>query len=138
MTYSELLKIDSFIDRFKALQRLQRVGEETFGDRRFLNQQLYKSSYWLDEVRPKIILRDEANDLAMPGYKINRRILIHHINPITLNMLVNRDPLIFDPENLICVSHATHQAIHYGDVNLLPSAYTERRPNDQIAWSRSW
>jgi hypothetical protein len=138
MTYSEILKIDSFIDRFKALQRLQRVGEETFGDRRFLNQQLYKSGYWLDEVRPKIILRDEANDLAMPGYKINRRILIHHINPITLNMLVNRDPLIFDPENLICVSHATHQAIHYGDVNLLPSAYAERRPNDQIAWSRSW
>ena len=138
MTYSELLKIDSFIDRFKALQRLQRVGEETFGDRRFLNQRLYKSDFWNNEVRPKIILRDKANDLAMPGYKINRRILIHHIVPITYNMLVNRDPLIFDPENLICVSHTTHQAIHYGDVNLLPSAYAERRPNDQISWSRSW
>lgn len=131
-TYSELITIPTFLDRFKYLQMSGKVGIETFGRDRYLNQILYKSSEW-KRFRNRIIIRDDGCDLATPGFDIHGKIIIHHINPISVEDIINRSPCIFDEENVVCVSFNTHNAIHYGDESLLILPI-ERRPNDTCPW----
>lgn len=133
-TYSELIKIPSYIDRFRYLRLGGKAGEITFGNERYLNQHFYKSPEW-KQFRRDIIIRDRGFDLGVEGYSINGVILIHHINPITVEDIINRSDSIFDPENVISVSKNTHNAIHYGDEHLLCiDEIIERRPNDTIPW----
>lgn len=131
--YSELSTIPTYEERFKYLQLKGAVGNDTFGYDRYLNQILYNSPEW-KRLRNQIIIRDNGRDLGCDGYEIYGRILIHHMNPITVEDIVSRDPIVFDPENLICVSHNTHNAIHYGDENLLIMAPVERTKNDTCPW----
>ena len=133
LTYSELIQIPTFIDRFRYLKLSASVGEETYGWDRYLNQTLYKSKEWR-ETRERIIIRDDGCDLAHPDYLIGGRILIHHINPITKRDILDRNPLIFDPENLVCISHITHEAVHYGSEDLLMKDPVERMPGDTKLW----
>ena len=134
-TYSELSKIKTFEDRFQYLRLDGIVGEETFGFDRYLNQILYQSDEW-KRRRRDIIIRDNGCDLGCEGFEVHGRILIHHINPITVDDIVNRNPKVFDPENLILTSHNTHQAIHYGNEDLLILAPIERSKNDTCPWRR--
>lgn len=134
-TYSELSKLKTFEDRFQYLRLDGIVGEETFGFDRYLNQILYKSDKW-KQCRRGIIIRDNGFDLGCEGYEVHGRILIHHINPITVDDIVNRNPKVFDPEYLILTSHNTHQAIHYGNEDLLVTAPIERSKNDTSPWRR--
>lgn len=133
--YSELSTIPTYEERFKYLQLKGAVGDDTFGYDRYLNQILYNSPEW-KRLRNQIIIRDNGRDLGCEGYEIYGRILIHHMNPITVEDIVSRDPIVFDPENLICVSHNTHNAIHYGDENLLIMAPVERTKNDTCPWRK--
>lgn len=133
LTYSELIQIPTFIDRFRYLKLSASVGEETYGWDRYLNQTLYKSKEWR-ETRERIIIRDDGCDLAHPDYLIGGRILIHHLNPITKRDILDRNPLIFDPENLVCISHITHEAVHYGSEDLLMKDPVERTPGDTKLW----
>ncbi len=133
LTYSELIQIPTFIDRFRYLKLSASVGEETYGWDRYLNQTLYKSKEWR-ETRERIIIRDDGCDLAHPDYLIGGRILIHHLNPITKRDILDRNPLIFDPENLVCISHITHEAVHYGSEDLLMKDPVERMPGDTKLW----
>lgn len=132
--YSELIQIPSLEERYEYLRLQGFVGDETFGSKRRMNQLFYSSDIW-KQTRSEIILRDEACDLAVPGYEINRRLQVHHINPIRLeDILENRWDILLDPENLICVSFRTHNAIHYGDNSLLPQIPIERKPGDTCPW----
>ena len=132
-TYSELISYDNFLDRYRYLKLSGEVGLDTFGLDRYLNQTLYRSYKWR-MVRDKVIVRDNACDLGMNGYDIFGKVIVHHINPLTLEQIEDDDPIIYDPEFLICVSHITHNAIHYGDENLLPRLPIERMPNDTCPW----
>lgn len=132
-TYSELCTLQSFNERYRYLKLNGSVGKETFGFDRYLNQILYQSDEW-KSIRRDIIIRDNGCDLGCEGFEVHGRILIHHINPITVEDIVNRNPKIFDLENLILTSHNTHQAIHYGDENLLIRAPPERKKNDTCPW----
>ena len=132
-TYSELITLPTFEERFNYLKLGGTVGESTFGFDRYLNQNLYKSQEW-KSVRNKVIIRDNGCDLACEGYEIYGKVLIHHINPITVEDIINRNPIIFDLENLITTVHNTHNAIHYGDENLLIKGPIERTKNDTIPW----
>lgn len=132
-TYSELIKIPTYEERFQYLQLKGAVGKDTFGYDRYLNQILYNSPEW-KRLRNRIIIRDNGCDLGCEGYEIYGRVLIHHLNPITVEDVVSRNPILFDPENLICVSHNTHNAIHYGDESLLILAPVERTKNDTCPW----
>lgn len=132
-TYSELITLPTFEERFEYLQLKGTVGQETFGFDRYLNQILYNSKEW-KHLRNKIIVRDNGCDLALEGFDIHGRILIHHINPITIEDAIKRRETIFDPENLVCVTHNTHNAIHYGDKSLLITEPIERRANDTCPW----
>lgn len=132
-TYSELITFSTFEDRFEYLQLKGIVGQETFGFDRYLNQILYNSKEW-KHLRNEIIVRDNGCDLALEGFEIHGRILIHHINPITIDDVIKRRGIVFDPENLICVTHNTHNAIHYGDKSLLITGPIERRANDTCPW----
>lgn len=131
--YAGVIKLNTFDERFEYLQLHGLVGEETFGYSRYLNQILYRSPEW-KALRQQVILRDRGCDLAMDGYEICGKILIHHIRPISLQDIEERDPKVFDMNNLITVSFMTHQAIHYGSKELLLSDPVERRPNDQAPW----
>lgn len=132
-TYSELITLPTFEERFNYLKLEGAVGESTFGFDRYLNQNLYRSQEW-KSVRNKVIIRDNGCDLACEGYEIYGKVLIHHINPITVEDIINRNPIIFDLENLITTVHNTHNAIHYGDENLLIKGPIERTKNDTIPW----
>ena len=132
-SYQELITFDTFDDRFDYLKLNGLVGEDTFGYRRYLNQTLYRSPEW-KRLRRDIIIRDNGCDLGLRGYEINSNILIHHINPITIDNIKNRDYMVFDVNNLICVSHETHNAIHYSNENLLFKTPIERTPNDTCPW----
>lgn len=132
-TYSELITFSTFEERFDYLQLKGIVGQETFGFDRYLNQILYNSKEW-KHLRNEIIVRDNGCDLALEGFDIHGRILIHHINPITIEDVKKRREIVFDPENLICVTHNTHNAIHYGDKSLLITGPIERRANDTCPW----
>lgn len=132
-TYSELIILPTFEERFEYLQLKGTVGQETFGFDRYLNQILYNSKEW-KHLRNEIIVRDNGCDLAFEGFEIHGRILIHHINPITIDDVIKRREIVFDPENLICVTHNTHNAIHYGDKSLLITGPVDRRANDTCPW----
>ena len=132
-TYSEMITLPTFEQRFEYLKLDGFVGRETFGYDRYLNQILYTSYEW-KKIRQEIIIRDNGCDLGCEGYEIHGRILIHHINPITLEDIQKRNLMIFDPENLITTVHNTHNAIHYGDRDLLTIAPTERSKNDTCPW----
>lgn len=132
-TYSELVSLPSYLDRYKYLKIGSKVGVATFGFNRYLNQSFYQSSAW-KRVRDQVIIRDNGCDLAHSDYPIAGRIYIHHLNPIQIDDLEDFNPDVLDPNNLVCVSFDTHQAIHYGDESLLPKDPIERFENDQIPW----
>lgn len=132
-TYTEMMSYSNFKDRYRYLKLAGRVGEDTFGFDRYLNQAFYKSVEWLT-VRNEVILRDNGCDLAHPDYEIIGRIYIHHLNPIRKKDVLERSNFLFDLENLVCVSYDTHQAIHYGDENMLYSDPIIRTPNDTCPW----
>lgn len=133
-TYSELSKLKTFMERFEYLKLGGRIGETTFGSKRYLNQVFYRSDEW-KHIRDEVIIRDDGCDLGVPGMDIGGRIYIHHLNPITLEDIYKRRPWIMDPDNLICVSMRTHEAIHYGDARLLMEAFpAERSPGDTRLW----
>ena len=131
--YSDLRQIDSFKERYYYLKLHGTVGEETFGYDRYVNQQLYKSQKWRI-TRRGIIIRDNGCDLGVDGYELDDYIMVHHINPITLEDIEEERDIIFNPENLICCSSRTHKAIHFGDENLLPKEFVSRRPGDTCLW----
>ena len=134
-TYSELSKLKTFKERFEYLKLDGLIGEETFGWDRYLNQVFYKSLEWRS-TRDKIIVRDNGRDLGVEGYDIFGKIIIHHMNPMSLGDIANRNPDIFNPEYLVCVSHETHNAIHYGDTNQLNLGPIERTANDTCPWRK--
>ena len=132
-TYSELITIPTFEERFEYLQLKGSVGKDTFGYDRYLNQVLYRSPEW-KRLRNQIIIRDGGCDLACDGYDVYGKVLIHHLNPITVEDVLSRSRKVFDPDNLVCVSHNTHNAIHYGDVDLLVTGPIIRTKNDTCPW----
>lgn len=132
-TYSELITIPTFEGRFEYLQLKGSVGKDTFGYDRYLNQVLYRSPEW-KRLRNQIIIRDGGCDLACDGYDVYGKVLIHHLNPITVEDVLTRSRKVFDPDNLVCVSHSTHNAIHYGDVDLLATGPIIRTKNDTCPW----
>nr|DAQ54557.1 MAG TPA: HNH endonuclease bacteriophage, HNH Endonuclease, DNA.52A [Caudoviricetes sp.] len=132
-SYDALILLDTIEDRYKYLRIGGGVGYETFGFDRYLNQGFYQSTEW-KRVRNEVISRDNGCDLGLEGYEINGRILIHHMNPIRPSQIKFFDPDILNPDFLISCSHKMHNAIHYGDENLLPRRIVERRPNDTIPW----
>lgn len=135
-TYSELITLPTFEERYEYLRIGGRVGEETFGFDRYLNQIFYKSKEWLS-IRDQVIARDNGCDLGIPDREIHRRILIHHMNPITVEDILNRSDFLLNPEYLICTVKNTHDAIHYGDENLLNKDPIERTKNDTCPWRRN-
>lgn len=132
-TYSELITIPTFEKRFEYLQLKGSVGKDTFGYDRYLNQVLYRSPEW-KRLRNQIIIRDDGCDLACDGYDVYGKVLIHHLNPITVEDVLARSRKVFDPDNLVCVSHNTHNAIHYGDMDLLVTGPIIRTKNDTCPW----
>lgn len=134
-TYSELIQYNTLLDRYRYLKLGGKVGEETFGMDRYLNQQFYKSKEWR-KVRDEIIIRDGACDLGLPDREISSRIIIHHMNPITKYDILNKTEFLLNPEYLICTLKRTHDAIHYGDESLLFNELVERSANDTCPWKR--
>lgn len=131
--YSELIEIPTFEERFGYLQLNGSVGKDTFGFDRYMNQTFYQSREW-KKVRDFVILRDNGCDLGVDGYTIYGKVLIHHMNPITVKDIATVSNFLMNPEYLICVSHTTHNAIHYGDENLIPKGPIIRTPNDTCPW----
>lgn len=132
-TYSELITFPTFEERYRYLRLGGQVGEDTFGFDRYLNQIFYKSPEWLS-LRDKVIIRDGGCDLGMPDREIHGKILVHHMNPITVNDIVRRSDFLLNPEYLICTYKITHDAIHYGDESLLMPNPIERSKNDTCPW----
>lgn len=135
-TYSELITLPTFEERFRYLRLDGRVGKETFGFDRYLNQMLYQRSPRWKKARDTVIIRDNGCDLGMEGHEIFGKIIVHHMNPITMEDILNDRDWIYDPEFLICTMHNTHNAIHYGDENLLVIAPLERKSNDTCPWKQ--
>lgn len=133
--YTDLIKLNTFEKRFEYLRLKGKVGKETFGVDRYLNQLLYSSTNW-KQFRNRIILRDKGCDLAFPNYEIHDRIYIHHINPITIEDVENNSPSIFDPDNVVCCSFDVHNAIHFNKdlLGLRTVIPVERKPNDTCLW----
>lgn len=134
-TYTELSRLPTFEERYRYLRITGRVGEETFGFDRYLNQVFYRSRKW-KQIRDQVIVRDNGCDLGVEGYEIHGRIIIHHMNPITLKDIEHESEFLLNPEFLICTIHNTHNAIHYGDESLLITAPIERAKNDTCPWKR--
>lgn len=134
-TYSELITLPTFEERFRYLRLNGAVGRDTFGFDRYLNQIFYRSQRW-KKVRDFVILRDNGCDLGVEGHEIYDRVIIHHMNPISLSDIENESDLLLNPEYLISTIHNTHNAIHYGDENLLIKAPIERSRNDTCPWRR--
>lgn len=132
-TYSELMTIDSFKERYQYLRLGGTVGKSTFGHDRYLNQAFYQSAKW-KSIRDHIIIRDNGCDLGVEGYELHGRIYIHHMNPIMTKDIVHSTEFLLDPEYLIATSYNTHQAIHYGDDNMLILPPVERTANDTCPW----
>lgn len=131
--YSELIKIDNYLDRFEYLKLGGKVGTETFGFERYLNQKFYQSKEW-KRVRDAIIIRDNGCDMAFSGREIQSKIIIHHINPVLPKDIIDKEDWILNPEFLVCVSKQTHDAIHYGDKSLLILDPVIRTKNDTCPW----
>lgn len=134
-SYSELITLNTFEARYQYLRLSGAVGKETFGFDRYLNQIFYQSQRW-KETRDFVIIRDNGCDLGVEGYDIHGRIIIHHMNPITLEDIERESEFLLDPEYLITTVHNTHNAIHYGDDNLLIKAPIERSKYDTCPWRR--
>ena len=134
-TYSELITIPTFEERFKYLQLNGSVGSETFGFDRYLNQAFYRSQEW-KRIRDEIIVRDYGCDLGIKGREIFGKIYIHHMNPVTPKDISDVTRFLLDPEYLICTTHSTHNAIHYGDENLLAKGPIVRTKNDTCPWKQ--
>lgn len=134
-TFSKLVRLDTFQERFDYLSLTGIVGERTFGSERWMNQDFYRSAQWKN-IRQHVIARDLGCDLAMEGFDIHDRVIIHHMNPMNRDQIAEGDSAILDPEFLITTTHNTHNAIHYGDRSLLPSVFVERRPGDTLPWMR--
>lgn len=132
-TYSELCKFETFEERFRYLALNGAVAVETFGSGRYLNQRFYNSSEW-KRLRGQIILRDNGCDLGVPGYEINERLVIHHMNPVLINDIIHQSEFLLNPEYLICTTYNTHNAIHYGDESLLPLSPIKRTEYDTCPW----
>jgi len=132
-SYSELVKLETFEQRLEYLMLDGRVGQDTFGFDRYLNQALYNSKEW-KQIRRKVIIRDNGCDLGVEGYEINDRALIHHINPITQDDILNRSSCLFDLENLITVTKRTHDAIHYSDASIVTNKPVMRVAGDTCPW----
>lgn len=132
-TYSELITIPTFEERFKYLRLDGSVGEQTFGFDRYINQVFYQSYEW-KKIRDAVIIRDNGCDLGVEGHDIRGKILIHHMNPISLKDIETRSDFLLNPEYLISTMHITHNAIHYGDENLLPKGPIERKKYDTCPW----
>lgn len=134
-TYSELISLPTFKERYEYCRLDGLVGEETFGFDRYLNQIFYTSKEWR-RFRREIILRDNGCDLGIKDREIGGIITVHHLNPITVDDVINRNSCLFDPENVICVCDNTHKAIHYGDSELLILEPIERTKHDTCPWRR--
>ena len=134
-TYSDLAELPSYIERYRYLKMGGKLGEATFGYDRIFNQRFYHSAEW-KQIRDHVIVRDNGCDLGVYGYEIHGKILVHHMNPLTMDDLKHGGETVLDPEFLICVTHNTHNAIHYGDENLLPLLLPERVPGDTMLWTR--
>ena len=133
-TYDELVLLNTFEERFEYLSLSGRVGDSTFGRDRFLNQNLYHSDEW-KRIRREVIVRDMGCDLGVRDREIHGRIIVHHMNPLSKEDIYTGSEFVLDPKYLICVGYDTHNALHYGDISLIPSSKpVERRPNDQIPW----
>lgn len=133
LSYSELITIPTFEERFEYLSLNGRVGDATFGFDRYLNQEFYKSKEW-QRIRDFVIIRDNGCDLAFSGREIYERIIIHHLNPLTKEDVIQHTRKLLDPENLVCTIKQTHDAIHYGYKNLLMKNPVERKINDTCPW----
>lgn len=131
--YSELSRLATFEERYAYLQLKGTVGAETFGFDRYINQVFYRSREW-KAIRDSVIIRDDGCDLGVPGYEIHSRILIHHLNPISIEDIERRADILLNPEYLICTTHNTHNAIHYGDEELLIRAPIQRTKYDTCPW----
>lgn len=132
-SYPELLSFTTFEERFEYLSIKARIGEDTFGFERWMNQSFYRSKEWR-EVRQEVIIRDSACDLGVEGFDIHERAIVHHIIPMTVEDLEEGNPLVLDPNNLITTTHNTHNAIHWGDKSLLRLPPVERKPGDTTLW----
>lgn len=132
-TYSEMILLPTFEERFRYLKLNGRVGEETFGMDRYLNQLFYTSDEWR-KTRRDVIMRDGGCDLGIWDREIHGLITVHHLNPISVDDILNRTEILLNPEYLICTSDLTHKALHYGDESLLITTPIERRPNDTCPW----
>ena len=132
-SYTELRRIQTFEERYEYLALRAQVGAPTFGFDRWINQDFYHSREWRS-IRSAVIARDLGCDLGIEGYEIYQRIYIHHMNPMAVEDLTEGDDSIIDPEFLISTTHRTHNAIHYGDQNLLPRQFSPRTPNDTKLW----
>lgn len=133
LSYTEALLYPDFKRRFNYLKLDGIVAHSTFGGHRYLNQALYQSDEW-KRTRRNVILRDDGCDLAIPDRPIRGKILVHHIEPITQDDILNRSAKVFDPDNLITVSLETHNALHYGDYSLVAKDVVIRQPNDTSPW----
>lgn len=131
--YSDLIRLNTFEERLSYLKLNGVVANETFGFDRYLNQQFYKSSEW-KKVRQQVIIRDQGCDLGVPGHDIYDQIIVHHMNPITIEDIEHNPEILLDPEYLICVSLDTHNEIHYGIGNNNCSSFVERVPGDTKLW----
>lgn len=134
-TYTDLIKLPTFEERFRYLELGGAVGADTFGFDRYLNQRFYTSQIW-QRVKQEVIIRDNGCNLGMEGYTIFGRVIVHHMNPITVEDVVKQTDALLNPEFLICVSHTTHNAIHYGSEELLPKGPADRKPNDTCPWRK--
>lgn len=135
-TYSQLMSLPTFEERFKYLQLNGIVGTDTFGFDRYFNQRFYKSKEW-KEIRKSIAIRDNGCDMGLADYPINGKILVHHMNPISLKDIEECSEYLMNPEYLICVSFDTHNAIHYGNEQIIRKKdIVERKPNDTAPWKR--
>lgn len=135
-SYSELITFDTFEERYRYCRLDGIVGEETFGFDRFINQYLYQRSLRWREVRRRVIMRDNGCDLGVEGYDIRGKIIVHHMNVLTMDDILEERDWVFNPEYLISVSHNTHNAIHYGNEDLLVKAPIVRQANDTCPWKR--
>lgn len=134
-TYGELISFPTFEERFNYLRLDSRVGEETFGVERYLNQRFYQKSLEWERIRREVIIRDMGCDLALPGHDIFGTIVVHHMNPITSKDIMLVSERLLDPNHLVCVKPETHRAIHYGDETILrTNTIVERKPNDTCPW----
>lgn len=132
-TYEELITFPTFEERYNYLKLGDRVGQETFGMDRYLNQIFYSCPEW-KQIRDEIISRDNGCDMALEGYEIYDKIIIHHMNPVRIEDIKNRNAELLDPRYLVCVTHRTHNAIHYGMQEFMALIPRERKPNDTCPW----